>query len=59
MKMETLINNLPEDLQEYIYEKVIEVSEYMVLDIVGDIVLNENKKLKKNILDWTSNYQVL
>jgi hypothetical protein len=27
----------------------------MVLDIVGDIVLNENKKLKKNILDWTSN----
>ena len=25
MKMETLINNLPEDLQEYIYEKVLEV----------------------------------
>lgn len=25
MKMETLINNLPEDLHEYIYEKVLEV----------------------------------
>ena len=23
-----------------------------------DIVLNENKKLKKNMLDWTSNYHL-